>query len=316
MNDKIYLSGFDVGGTKTDAVLFTPDGRIVAKISDIGGNPLDMGFDFATSLYYRVLTKLYSYANDGKVAVLYGSVACTEYFGTALHDWLAARFNIDKIRIEGDGPSMISGMLGHKDGAALVCGTGSSLYFRQGDEYSHIGGWGHLIDSCGSGYVLGRLAIQAAVRAYDGRKRQTVLCDLLEEKCGKPIWENFIELYRGGRPYIASFADTVFKARELGDAEAVRIFNECVGDLSELVNAALRKMGRPFDLVFNGGIFSHFPEYAEAVKAGCPKDVHVVFSDVPPIYGCAVEAMHDFGIDISDKTFKKDFMSEYDRWNG
>lgn len=311
MSEKIYLSGFDVGGTKIDAVLFTPNGHVVARVSDIGGNPLELGFDVAASLYLDALKKLYTYAEDGRVAALYGSVAATEYFGDDLQNFLAEQFDVDKVRIEGDGPCMISGMLGHRDGAALVCGTGSSLYFRNGETYSHIGGWGHLIDSCGSGYVLGRFAIQAALRSYDGRYRSTVLCDLLEEKCGKPIWENMIEVYNGGRRYIASFAETLFKARNLGDAEAVKIFNSCAADLSDLVNTAFRMMQKPFDLVFNGGIFTHFPEYAEAVKAGCPRDVNVIFSDTPPIYGCAVEALHDIGIDDLDKEYKANFMREY-----
>ena len=72
-------------------------------------------------------------------------------------------------------------MLGHVDGASMICGTGSSLYFRKGDSYSYTGGWGYLIDSCGSGYVLGRYAIQAAVRAHDGRAEPTILCELLEK---------------------------------------------------------------------------------------------------------------------------------------
>lgn len=310
-DDREYFAAFDVGGTKTEAVITDIKGHIVAYATDIGGNPLEMGMDFCVDHYSKILGRLFGSAGIGRAKTIYGSVACKEYFGEELPERLGKAFpNTDKMRIEGDGPCLISAMLGHKDGACMICGTGSSLYFRIGDDYFHIGGWGHLIDSCGSGYVLGRLAIQAAVRAHDDRGEQTVLCYLLEEKCGRPIWDNFIEIYKQGRPYIASFADTVFRARDLGDAAAVRIFNHCADELAELAYSAYRKMGKPFDLVLNGGIFAHFPEYAEAVKSGCPKQLNIIRSDAPPIYGCAVEALYDYGV-ICDPFFKNNFMKDY-----
>ena len=207
------MAVFDVGGTKTDAVLFDTTGKITARKTTAGGVPLDIGTEAARENYHKVLSALTE--ETGIVPdTVYGSIATVEYFGTDIYDHLSEKLASPHIRLEGDGPCMISGMLGHTDGCSLVCGTGSSLYTRKGDKYWHTGGWGYLFDSCGSGYVLGRLAIQASLRAHDGRAEPTLLSDLIEKQCGEPAWEHYVKLHRGGRPYIASFAGTVFEARD------------------------------------------------------------------------------------------------------
>lgn len=312
MHHTPLLAAFDVGGSKTDAVLFHPGGKILAHVRGAGGNPLERGLENAVDHYAAILTELFRRGTGDEttpIDTLYGAVAAKEYFGSGLENLLAIKLpRVRHIRIEGDGCALISGMLGHRDGACMICGTGSSVYIRQGDDYCHLGGWGHLIDTCGSGYMLGRLAIRAACRAYDGRGEQTLLCQLLEEQCGQPIWDHFVELYRGERPYIATFAHTVFEARARGDRVACEIFDEGARDLAEIAHAAARRLGKPFDLVLNGGIFASFPEYAEAVGALCPETAHIIYSDVPPIYGGAVEAMYDTGL-TCDAVFRTAFLA-------
>lgn len=310
MNHRHLIAAFDVGGSKTDSVLFYESGEIIAHVRGAGGNPLERGLENAADHYAAILDELFCMGTGDSttpIDALYGAVAAKEYFGSGLEDILTQKLpRVRRIRVEGDGCALISGMLGHRDGACMICGTGSSVYIRQGDDYCHIGGWGHLIDTCGSGYMLGRMAIRAACRAYDGRGEQTVLCELLEKQCGEPIWEHFIEIYRGERPYIATFAHTVFEARAMGDPVACAIFDEGARDLAEIAHAAARRLGKPFDLVLNGGIFASFPEYAKAVGAYCPAEAHIIYSDVPPIYGGAVEAMYELGLSC-DERFRNTF---------
>ena len=77
--------------------------------------------------------------------------------------------------------------------------------------------------------------------------------------------------------------------------------------LGEQKPTALR-CSKLVDVVFNGGIFTHFPEYAEAVRALSPAGVRAIFSDVPPVYGCAVEAMADLGL-TADGSFRSAFLA-------
>lgn len=48
----------------------------------------------------------------------------------------------------------------------------------------------------------------------------------------------------------------------------------------------------------------------DAVRALAPSDINVIYSNVPPVYGCAVEAMYDMGIGC-DSHFKEEFMRGY-----
>lgn len=49
-----------------------------------------------------------------------------------------------------------------------------------------------------------------------------------------PPEKNIPGIYEGGRPYIASFARTVFQARKEGDAAAEEIFQKAVHALASL----------------------------------------------------------------------------------
>jgi len=304
-----YFAALDVGGTKADAVLFTESGEIVAHVIDPAGIPFDHGLETTTSNCKRTLDKLFSYA-DGPIETLYCAIATVEYYHPQFVEFFSKNFSVKKFRLEGDGCSLISSMLGHNDGACMVCGTGSALFVRRGDEYWHLGGGGHLIDSCGSGFSIGRYAIQAVLRAHDGSAEKTMLTELLDAQAGREMWNNMVEIYAKGRSFVASFAPNVFLARRRGDLVARNIFNTCASDMANVVWSAYRDLGGPFDLVLNGGIFRNFPEYAEAVRALSPPDVRFIFSEIPPIYGCAVEAMYDAGLSC-DEAFKKTFQESY-----
>ncbi len=304
-----YLAAVDMGGTKAEGIVFKETGEIVCRVVGAGGAPFDNGVESSISNLRSCIELLLEKSPEKPVSLYIGAAAC-EYFYDR-YTQAVESYGFEKYRIEGDGPSLISGIFGHRDGAGMICGTGSSLYVREGDGYYHIGGGGHMIDSCGSGYVLARKAIRAALRAADGSEHPTMLNDMLEEAAGLKIWERLDEVYIGGRAYIASFAHVLFEARNRGDIAARRIFNECASDLADVIWAQYNKNGGPFDLIFNGGIFKNYPEYAEAVKALAPKDMQIFFAEMPPIYGGAVEALYDIGI-VADESFKERFLKDYE----
>ena len=304
-----YLAAVDMGGTKAEGVVFKETGEVVCRVVEKGGAPFDNGVEYSLTNLCKCVDALIEKSPEKPVAFYLGAAAC-EYYMPQFTAALSA-YGFDKLRIEGDGPSLVSGVFGHRDGAGMICGTGSALYVRKGDDYYHIGGGGHMIDSCGSGYVIGRKAIRAALRAVDGSDQPTILVEMLEEAAGIPLWYRLDEIYTRGRSYVASFAHVLFEARNKGDIVARRIFNECASDLADVIWAQYKKNGGPFDLIFNGGIFKNYPEYSDTVKAMAPKDMRIFFADVPPVYGGAVEAMYDIGI-VTDEEFRKTFMAGYD----
>lgn len=72
------------------------------------------------------------------------------------------------IAAETDAHTACLGAFGGRDGAILILGTGSAGYAIVEGASHPIGGWGFEISDDGSGAQLGREAVRAAVRAYDG----------------------------------------------------------------------------------------------------------------------------------------------------
>ena len=134
------------------------------------------------------------------------------------------------------------------------------------------------------------------------------MTELAHDRAGKPVWDAYDEIYAGGRPYIAAFAGCVFEARKAGDDAASEIFDSCACDLAELLHTARRRLGKPYTAILNGGVFALHPEYAGAVIELGPSDVTAMTGTTPPVYGCAVEAMHDMGLECGED-FKERFMT-------
>ena len=247
----------------------------------------------------------------GEVTAIFGGIAGNCHCSNALYKELRARLNVKHLEIWDDTYSVISSVLGHQDGCGLVAGTGSSLFVRaEGRACIHIGGWGYLLDTGGSGYDLGREAVYMALRAVDGRGEKTVLNDLLCKTLGKPVEESIVEIYAGGRPFIASLAHTVFEGRRMGDAVCETIFAKGVAHLAEMVAGAARYYDDAYTVVLGGGLFSAYPEYVEALRAKVPPQAKLLTTDMPVVYGAAIEALRMTGRTASQQ-FNERFIEDY-----
>lgn len=306
-----YFIAIDSGGTKTDAVLFDETGHILSRSLTAGCNAMDIGIDAACGRLLAVIQELVKSIPSGDgLTALYSGVAATDYFQGALGKFVQPHFPGVKMRFEDDAVNLISGTLGHQNGCCIVGGTGSSLYARIDGKIIHLGGWGYLIDTGGSGYAIGRDALLAAFRYCDGRDPKTLLYDLIRDQMGMPPEENIPGIYAGGRPYIASFARTVFQARREGDAAAERIFQKAVHALAELTYAAEPYFQGPYNGVLGGGIFAAFPEYAQALQAQASPMAHLVRGEVPPVLGGVIEALWEAGIEAAPE-IRSRFLEEY-----
>ena len=307
-----YLIAIDGGGTKTESVLFNEEGDVLGRDITQGVNALDIGIEPAEERVLGAIMRLSSQIPDGcpPSSVYGGLAACVDYFPGVLYEYLHSKIKCGTLRLEGDGGCLIAAMQGHSDGASLIAGTGSSLYLRTNGLLQRYGGWGPTIDTEGSGYKLGIHAFYAAFRAFDGRGPETVLYDLIAEQLGARPEECLPEIYAKGRPYISTFAQCVFKARKMGDEVASKIFDDGVRCLAELVEIGDRILQRDFNVYTGGGLFSCFPEYQEALQASVPANATLVPLDTEPIYGSAVEALWDLGVEPGP-AFKARFMESY-----
>lgn len=309
----IYLNLYiavDGGGTKTETLLFDGSGHILARDVTTGCNPLDIGSLASAKLLCDAVRGI-SAAAKGQIGSVFCGVAGNCHSHGALLEYLRAHIDAPSLNVCDDTYNVISSELERADGCGLVAGTGSSLLVRvKGKICRHIGGWGFLIDTGGSGYVLGHDAIYMALRAIDGRGEKTVLTELLGRALGESVDQAMAQIYAGGRSFIASLAHTVFEGRAMGDKVAGEIFDKGVASLAELVSTAAQYFPGEYPVVLGGGLFSVYPEYVAALRQSCPTQTRLISTDMPVVYGAAVEALAAVNMGI-DAAFRSTFLSDY-----
>jgi N-acetylglucosamine kinase-like BadF-type ATPase len=222
-------------------------------------------------------------------------------YGPALESSLRELFPMAEVlTVRSDIHILLSGEIPEGDGACIICGTGSACFLRRGDELIRIGGWCYLLDSGGSGYDIGRDALEAALRHFDGRGEPTLLSALLEARLGGAVHTRITEIYREGKPYIANCAPLVFEAAAAGDAVANAILRRNARKLAEYIEAAWRHLNaelsaeaRSLPVVMGGGISQKAsPLWAELVASLTDPSIpfRITVATAPPVFGAVTEA--------------------------
>ncbi|MBQ9151089.1 MAG: hypothetical protein IJX72_02470, partial [Clostridia bacterium] len=233
---------------------------------------------------------------------LFGGIAGGINYGPALESALREVYpTVGALGIRSDIQILLSGELPVGDGACIICGTGSACFLRRGDELIRIGGWGYLLDSGGSGYDIGRDALEAVLRAHDGRGGENALTDLLTAHLGGEVHTKITEIYREGKPYIAACAPCVFQAAKAGDPVATAILRRNARALAEYIEAAWGHLTENMlpeteylPVVMGGGISQKevdfwIPLVASLVDPAIP--THITVATAPPVFGAVVEAV-------------------------
>jgi N-acetylglucosamine kinase-like BadF-type ATPase len=160
--------------------------------------------------------------------------------------------------------------LGTAAGMIVVSGTGSFAYARDaGGQTLRAGGWGALYDDPGSGYDLGRKAIMAALRDFDGRGQRTVLTSRI---CRALKLSDItqIVLKKLDPQQVAALFPLVEEAARQGDRVARRLCHEAAHDLAQLALALARRLGvrRTLPVICAGGVFRSSPTIRRSFARG------------------------------------------------
>ena len=142
-----------------------------------------------------------------------------------------------------DSTTSFLGALGDARGAVVAAGTGVVTLAVGQDAVSRIDGWGYIMGDAGSGYWIGREALDAVMRAYDGRGPATALTDPVRERW-PDLSEAYIDLQAAEDrvQIVASFAAIVARLAVQGDAVAQAITDRAAGELALSVTTALRRV--------------------------------------------------------------------------
>ena len=295
----MYYCGWDGGGTKTEVCVLHENGETVSR----SFGPLNLNGASRETVEKTVRDAVEFLRSqreglEGCAMLVIGMAGVSNRDAARMMEQMVREAGYEgTLRLRGDQEIALAGAIrGH--GAVLIAGTGAICYGRDRDGNSfRVGGWGHLIDDGGSGYAIGRDILMAAVRAEDGRGKDTCLKQAVFEAltvqdiCGVITW-----LYAPGtgKKEIASLAPLLLPALDKRDEAAQAIAEKAAADLSELVLAGWRKTGmEDGEIAMTGSILSRYAPIRalteERIRAALPK-VIVISPRFSPAYGAAIMA--------------------------
>ncbi|MEO5919573.1 MAG: BadF/BadG/BcrA/BcrD ATPase family protein [Pseudolysinimonas sp.] len=94
----------------------------------------------------------------------------------ALRD-AAMRSGVTRVLMAHDSVTSYLGALGDERGVVVASGTGVVTLAVGETSVARVDGWGNLLGDAGSGYWIGRAALEAVMRAHDGRGPKTALTE-------------------------------------------------------------------------------------------------------------------------------------------
>jgi glucosamine kinase len=269
--DSGLFLGVDGGGTKTLAVIVDADGNERGRGSAGSGNQAAVGLERAVSNIRAAVGEAATQAGaTGPCAVAWVGLAGVDRpeDRAQLMPHLAPL--AAHIHVTNDAELALSGLAGAV-GVALIAGTGSIALGRNAaGEKARAGGWGHLIGDEGSGYTIGRRAMQAASQVADGRGPRTAILPAIMESWNLARPDGMIgKVYPDGdKGLIAGLSAIVFAAARSGDRVARRIVAEAATDLAITVVAVGDALGFDDDalpLALAGGLLVHEADFRAMV---------------------------------------------------
>ena len=154
-------------------------------------------------------------------------------------------------------------------GAVVIAGTGSVCFGKnEAGEAARGGGYGHLIDDGGSGYALGRDVLSQAVRAVDGRSKDTAILSSVCDKlgAGPEGIVPFVYSPETDKAAIARFSHIALELAERGEPAAAEILRRGAEELASLVAAVQTRLGIPgCRIALLGGLLTEENAYREIV---------------------------------------------------
>ncbi|HTN58651.1 MAG TPA: BadF/BadG/BcrA/BcrD ATPase family protein [Protaetiibacter sp.] len=200
-----------------------------------------------------------------------------------LHDSAPGR-----VLLAHDSVTSYLGTLGDQHGVVVASGTGSIILAVGPAGVARVDGWGYLMGDAGSGYWLGRAALDAVMRAHDGRGPATALTEVVRSRWPE-LEDAYVQLQSDPAKVsvIAWFAEAV-AARAATDEVAARLCREAAEELALSVVTALRRAGADAAPVVSaiGGVFR-----GSLVRETFEDAVRAVYPEV------RFEAPHGTGLD-------------------
>jgi N-acetylglucosamine kinase-like BadF-type ATPase len=266
-----YFLAVDGGGSKTLAVVVDAQGVECGRAVAGSSNYAAVGLNVAVGNIYTAAEEA-ARAACTSLPVEAGWLGLAGIDSLHAHDLLLPHFRglAGSVRLTNDAELVLGGLDGTV-GVALIAGTGSIALGRNAQgEARRAGGWGHVLGDEGSGYAMGRSALQAAMRAADGRGEATTLLPAILQEWGLDEASDILtRVYpEADKAVIAGLSSLVLRAAEAGDEVAGGIVREAAEELALAATTVAHALGfgsAAFPLALGGGLLLHEHAFREDV---------------------------------------------------
>lgn len=301
--DRDLVAVVDTGGTKTAAWLVdsksSNDFRRLGEARTSAGNPLSVGFEKATQAIYDAINLARKSAGYADVraarAVLSIAGAANRDMTARFVEWCKTVPIANQIAIVSDVLPILAGGTPDCCGVALISGTGSSAFGRAADGTSkRCGGWGYLLGDEGSGYALGRGALQHTLRSLEAGEANHGLAAAVIAALGvKTVTELTRSIYSSEHPRhaVAAIAPIVCTAADDGETVASGLLDSAAVELADLATRTAHAVGisnSGFPLAASGGLLMNCRPLQDRLRAELSKrKLQCSFEVVEePLVGC------------------------------
>ncbi|MDQ1288543.1 MAG: hypothetical protein QG622_2108 [Actinomycetota bacterium] len=263
--------GVDGGNSKTDVVVATAAGQILARLQGPGTHPDVVGVPATATMLAELTASALERAGAGP--------------GDHVGAWAGCLANVDTRPVERaltrelTGLGLAAHLEVHNDtfavlwagapegwGVAVACGAGvNAVGVHPDGRVARFLGLGDISGDWGGGYCLGTDGLGAAVRAGDGRGPGTALRRVLPPAVGLSTPEAVAVAVMTGRlarSALLDLAPVVLACAADGDPVARRIADRQADEVAVMVVAALRRLRllrRPAPVVLGGGTMQNAP---------------------------------------------------------
>jgi N-acetylglucosamine kinase-like BadF-type ATPase len=278
MAEQHYVLGIHGGTTKTDAVLVTMDGTLVAEESTGSLDLFRFGISQAAEVVLRLAEKWCKKASCDPSS-LYGLAIGTSRAERASEQnelqnqllELSRRhgFQLTSVIVETDVRIALEAAFASGPGVVLILNTGSIACAKGEDgKIYQAGGGGRALGDEGSTFRLSCDALNAALRAHDGRGPRTPLLGYALEHFAVPSIDDLINKVYRQEVDVASFFPRLLKAEEERDHVAHGILFRGASELADLVRVLTMKVQpkRKLPVSLLGEFLESENVYSEMVK--------------------------------------------------
>jgi N-acetylglucosamine kinase-like BadF-type ATPase len=305
------LLAVDGGNSKTDVVLGTATGEVLAFIRGPGSSPHNLGLPGSLRLLDQLIADARSMAGlpagtriDQISVYLAGADLPVEV--ERLHAAVGAMDWARSCVVDNDTFALMRAGTSGPDAVAVVCGAGINCVGRTADGRSaRFPSLGDISGDWGGGHHLAQLALWHAARGEDGRGRPTALSAAVALHFGRPTVESVSGgLHLGEIPLerVSELSPVLFAVAAAGDRVASDLVAAQVEEVLALHRVAADRLdlrGAPHAVVLGGGVLRarhaqlHDPVIA-GIRVHSPRAEVTVVTD-PPVVGAALLALDALG---------------------